>query len=413
MSKPQRKRATTDTAIRSAKPESRQYKMSAGGGMYLLVTPSGGKLWRLKYRFAGKEKTLSFGPYPEITLSQANMLMLEAKELLAQGIDPQEDKKNKIEADYKANNKALFKNTAESWYQDNAIKAARPWAKGTAKKVRMYLDNEILPALGGMPIDEIKRSDVADINDTIERRGHFEAAAKVRRHITAILETAVNAGLIEYNVAQGMKATSLARDRKTQSFPNVGFAELPQLLKDVEATNSHKLIKIAINLLALLAVRPSELRFSVWSEFDLKSKLWTIPAERMKMRRDHVVPLSDQAINLLQQVQEINPSGHLFVLQGSKPFSENTLNKTLALAGYKGRQTGHGFRHLLSTELNERGYNPDWVEAQLAHKDSNKIRGTYNQAEYIEQRTKMMQEWANSIDAALAGANVTAIRKKA
>lgn len=411
MSKPQRAKATTVTAIKNAKPEAKSYKMSAGGGLYLLVNPSGGKLWRLKYRIHGTEKVMSFGAFPEVSLSQANKLMLEAKELLAKGIDPQEDKKAK-EAEARAQ-VLTFQQVAERWYLGNTQHAVKPWATATARKARLYLDKDILPALGRLPIADITRAQLVRLNENIEKRGAIDIARKIREWLGAIFDEAYDREEIAGNPAYKLKASQYAKGAVSKPHPSISFEHLPQLLKDVEQSTSHQLVKAAIQMLTLTAVRPSELRFSTWAEFDLKNRLWEIPAERMKMRRPHTVPLPTQAIEILEQIKAINPDGYLFVIQGDKPFSENTLNKALKLAGYGGKQTGHGFRHLFSTTMNERNYNADWVEAQLAHKDSNVIRGTYNQATYLEQRTQMMQEWANSIDAAIAGGDITAIKRRA
>lgn len=405
-----RPQATTDKAIKAAKPESKQYKMSAGQGMYLQVMPNGSKLWRLKYRHGGKEKTLSFGAYPEVTLAQARLKREEARQQIAEGIDPSELIKEQRQ---QAKAKVLtFKTVAERWYKDKTELALKPWAVSTAEKARLYLEKDLYPAFGSRPIAEITRLELIELNAKIEERGALDISKKIRQWLGAIFDDAYDRGEIPANPAHNLKAGARSKGATHKHHPSVAFAELVPMMAAVDATGSHRLIKAAVRLLMLTAVRPAELRLAQWSEFDLDAAVWTIPAERMKMRRPHSVPLSAQVLELLAQIKEINPDGHLFIVQGGKPISENTINQTIKFAGYRGRHTGHGFRHLLSTELNERGYNSDWIEAQLAHASEDKIRATYNKAQYLEQRRAMMQDWADSIDALAAGANVVAFKRK-
>lgn len=408
-----RAQATTEAAIKHAKPEAKAYKMTAGQGMYLLVNPTGSKLWRLKYRFAGKEKTLSFGAYPDVTLAQARLKREQARQQLAEGIDPSELLKQQRQ---QATAEALtFKVVAERWYKAHTVLANKPWAPATARKARLYLDKDLYPALGNKPIAEITRPELNRLIEDVEKRGAFDIAAKMRQWLSAIFDDALDENEIPYNPAKDLKPSSYARGGITRRHhPTVSFSELPELLQKVEASDTHKVIKLAIRLLALTAVRPAELRFAEWSEFDTKAAVWTIPAERMKMRKQHTVPLTRQAIAILDELRAINGEQELAFTGRitGKPISENTINKALGRLGYADRQTGHGFRHMLSTELNERGYNSDWIEKQLAHNSKDKIRATYNKAQYLEQRQQMMQDWADSIDALAAGANVVAFKRK-
>lgn len=408
-----RPQATTDKAIKNAKPEVKPYKMAAGQGMFLLVNPNGSKLWRLKYRLEGKEKLLSLGAYPEVTLAQARLKREEARKQISEGVDPNELKKEKRQQ--KKAEALTFKVIAERWFRGNTELSKKPWAPATAKKARLYLEKDIYPALANKPVTDITRLELIELNESIEKRGAFDIAAKVRQWLSVIMGEAFDRGEVSQNVALNLKPSIHSSGATRSHHPFIPFVELGQLLDNVEATGSNKVVKLAIKMLTLTAVRPSELRFAKWSEFDRKGRVWNIPAERMKMRRPHSVPLTDQALEILNELEPISASGSI-VFTGrtpNTPISENTLNKTLKVAGYEGKQTGHGFRHLLSTELNERGYNSDWIETQLAHRSENKIRGVYNHAEYLEQRAKMMQEWANSIDALRAGANVVAFRKEA
>lgn len=412
--RPKRPQATTDRAIKAAKPESKQYRMTAGQGMYLQVMPNGSKLWRLKYRIAGREKTLSFGAYPDVTLAQARLKREEARQQLADGIDPSELRKQQRQ---QAAAEALtFKVVAERWFKGHTVLAKRPWAPATARKARLYLDKDLYPVLGHKPIAEITRPELNRLIEDVEKRGAFDIAAKIRQWLSAIFDDALDENEIPYNPAKDLKPSSYARGGVTRRHhPTVSFSELPELLEKVDASGTHKVIKLAIRLLALTAVRPAELRLAKWSEFDIDNAAWTVPADRMKMRKQHTVPLPRQALAILDELRTINGEQEL-VFAGriaGRPISENTINQVFRRIGYRDKQTGHGFRHLLSTELNERGYNSDWIEKQLAHNSKDKIRGVYNHADYLEQRQQMMQEWADSIDAICTGANVVSIKSKA
>lgn len=417
-----RKTATTDAAIRNAKPETRAYKMSAGQGMYLLVNPSGSKLWRLKYRIDGKEKVLSFGAYPETSLADARLKREQARQLIAQNIDPLQQVKEEKQA---AKVKGLtFADVAEQWFINNTEKGKKPWAPATAKKARLYLDKDLLPALGNRPIADIKRKDLIELNRAIEERGAFDIAKKIRNWLAEIFDIFCNENETA-NPAARLKPSAAAKGVETVHHPTVSFNELPALLNAVDNTSTAKSNKLAIRVLLFTAVRPGELRLATWKEFDFKNRLWIIPAERMKMRKEHTVPLPDQAVSALLELQALAGfSDYVLPNSKGKPISDATINKAFKMAGYAGRQTGHGFRHLISTQLNEwsstRGYSPDWIEAQLAHKTTTRDkeagrgadRSTYNHAIYLEGRAKMMQEWADSITAIIDGADVSNLNSR-
>ena len=398
----------TDSAIKTAKPKDKPYKLADGLGLYLLVNPNGSRLWRIKYRIAGKEKTLSLGAYPDLSLVKARQSSTEARQQLAEGTDPSEQKKaakaaQKVEG-------LSFETLAREWYDYNSPR----WADATAYKAKLYLDNDIIPGIGARPIKAITRPELVELVRTVEARGTLNAAGKIRQWLHQIFRFGLARGVVEVNPATDLNVVA-APAKAARHHPHVTFTELPELLGKVEAANIHTLTKHAVHLLTVTAVRPGELRQAPWSEFDLDAAVWTIPAARMKARRPHIVPLPRQAVAILRQIHEIT-GRYSLVFAGAnpeRPMSENTINKALRLAGYEGRQTGHGFRHLLSTELNGRGYNKDWIERQLAHGDSDEIRGTYNHAAYVEQRLEMMQAWADSIDAVCAGANVVSFKKLA
>lgn len=399
----------TDSAIKVAKPRERAYKLSDGQGLYLEIMPTGSKLWRMKYRHDGKESRISFGAYPAVTLQQARQRRAEAREQLAQGINPTAKRRENQEDRRQAG--TTFAALADEWYAYNAPR----WAESTRFKARLYLDNDILPTIGTRPLQGITRPDLVELVRKVESRGTLNVARKIRQWLSQIFKHGLALGLVDINPATDL-AIVAAPQRETRHHPFVPFAELPELLAKVDTANINMQTRHAIRLLMLTAVRPGELRQAPWSEFDLDAATWTIPKERMKARRPHLVPLPEQAVKILRDLHQITGSYPLLFPgqnNADRPMSENTVNKALALMGYKGRQTGHGFRHLLSTELNGRGYNRDWIERQLAHGDNDGIRDTYNHATYLEQRRRMMQDWADSMDALCSGANVVNIRRQA
>lgn len=402
-------RITGDASVNSAKPKAKQYTMTDGRGLHLLVKPNGSKLWRLRYTFNGKQNMLSLGSYPDTSLARARMLREQHLTDIANGIDPSQ-KRQQDKIDQQAA-MLTFKVVAERWFHGNTVLAQKKWAPATARKARIYLEKDLYPALGKMPMADITRSDLFKVVERMEKRGAIDAAKKARQWLASIFDDAINAGELKDNPATGMKASAAGKGAAVSPNPNVGFAGLPELLANVEASGAHVLIKHAVKLLALIACRPGELRLAQWCEFDLDNAVWTIPAERMKARKEQQVPLSLQALEILEQVRMIRPEGHLFVVQGDKPITDMTINMMLKRLGYSGKQTAHGFRHLLSTALHERGYNPDWIEVQLAHIIPG-MRGVYNGAEYLEQRRTMMQDWADSIDAAMSGASVVAFKRQ-
>lgn len=399
----------TDSAIKVAKSRERAYKLSDGQGMYLEVMPTGSKLWRMKYRFEGKESRISFGAYPTVTLQQARQRRTEAREQLAQGINPTAERRAVQEEQRQSG--TTFAALAEEWFAYNAPR----WAESTRAKARLYLDKDILPIIGTRIAKDITRPELVELARLVEARGALNVAEKVRRWLSQVFRHGLALGVVEANPATDLVVVA-APQLATRHHPFVPFTELPELLAKIDVVNINTMTRHAIRLLMLTAVRPGELRQAPWTEIDLSTATWTIPKERMKARRPHVVPLPTQAVEILRQLHEI--SGQYDLLfpgqnNASRPMSENTINKALALMGYKGRQTGHGFRHLLSTELNGRGYNRDWIERQLAHGDNDEIRDTYNHATYLDQRRDMMQKWADSIDALCIGANVVSIKRQA
>lgn len=401
--------ALTDSALKAAKPKEKLYRLPDANGLCLEVTPSGSKLWRYRYRFNGTPKMLALGKYPAVTLLEARQKRDNARKLLTEGIDPGEQKKADKQAQRATGQ--TFETLAREWFAYNAPR----WAESTRYKANLYLENDLIPGIGSRPIAAITRPELVDLVRKVESRGTLNAAGKIRQWLHQIFRYGLARGVVESNPATDLDVVA-APAKAARHHPHVPFAELPELLERLEAAKLSNLTRWAIRLLILTAVRPGELRAAPWAEFDLEAATWTIPKERMKARRPHVVPLPRQAVAILRQLHEVT-GGYALVFPGQqntgRPMSENTINKALRLMGYESRQTGHGFRHLLSTELNGRGYNRDWIERQLAHGDADEIRDTYNHATYLEQRREMMQAWADSIEAQCAGANVVSIKRKA
>lgn len=381
----------TDTKINKSKPKDKPYKLSDGEGLYIEVFPNGSKLWRVKYVLSGKEKRIALGDYPTISLAYARELKQEVKLQVKKGIDPVLSRK--IERTRSVTNS--FESIANEWFDINSTK----WAKTTKNKTRLYLDKDIIPFFKDRAIGDIKRIELVSLIKTFESRKAFEPAKKARLWLNHIFRYALAKGIVEVNPATDLDVVAIQAP-KVKHMPFVPFSELKELLVNVGNTNCLVLSKAAIYLLVLTGLRPGEIRMCKWDYISFEDKTITIPEELTKTRKKHVVPLVRQSINVLKDIKPIS-SRYDFIFIGRdliKPFSDMTINKCLKMAGYKDKQTGHGFRHLLSTELNNRGYNHDWIEKQLAHGDTDKIRGTYNHATYLDQRRKMMQEWADSID---------------
>ncbi|MDO8712378.1 integrase arm-type DNA-binding domain-containing protein [Pseudomonas sp.] len=401
--------ALTDTAARTAKPREKLYRMADAAGLCLEVTPSGSKLWRFRYRFGGKAKMMGLGAYPTVTLAKARERREDARRLLANGIDPTAHKQAE-----KTAQSALahtFEELAREWFAYNSPR----WATSTAAKALQYMEADILPVIGQRPVQEVTRPELVALVRKVEKRGALNVAGKIRQWLSQIFRYGLAKGSVESNPATDLDVVAAIAPR-TKNHPHVPLSEIPILLGKLDAAKCDVMTRIAVRLLLLTGVRPGELRHAPWSEIDLESATWTIPAARMKARRPHIVPLPRQAVTSLLELKEITGS-YPIAFPGrnnrERPQSENTVNKALHQIGYEGRQTGHGFRHLLSTELNSRGYNRDWIERQLAHGDQDEIRDTYNHAHYLEQRRQMMQAWADAVDALCAGVNVVSFKRKA
>lgn len=399
--------ALTDIQLKTAKPKDKDYKLGDTGGLYLLVTVAGGKLWRFKYRIEGKEKKLSFGAYPELSLLEARARRDEARKLLTKEIDPSDAIKAKKaeKLDYKANTFMVWgENWLTHWQADKS-----PRHVGYTQR---RLEADIYPALGHMPIASIEAPHVADAMRAIAERGALDIAKRSHQTIGQIFRYAIandKSGTVKRNPANDIKPSDIIKPRQKENYARVSIQELPALLRAIDNSEARPMTRIAIKLMALTFVRTSELIEAKWSEFNLQAKEWRIPAERMKMKSPHIVPLSNQVLDLLNTLKLI--TGHtdfLFHNQNdySKPMSNNTILKALERMGYKGKMTGHGFRGIASTALHEQGNDHQHIEIQLAHSARDAVSAAYNHALYIPQRTIMMQAWADYLDKLKEGAKV-------
>ncbi|MDF6445736.1 tyrosine-type recombinase/integrase [Escherichia coli] len=381
--------------VDAAKPREKAYKLADGAGLYLEVVPSGSRYWRMKYRFNGKEKRMVFGVYPAVSLAQARALRDDAKKKLAEGIDPSLAKKEeKLVRDVQLNN--TFQAVALEWH---GTKVSR-WSEGYASDIIEAFNKDIFPYIGQQPVNEIKPLVLLNVLRRIESRGATEKAKKVRQRCSEVFRYAIVTGRAEYNPAADL--TSAMSGHESKHYPFLTVEELPDFFKALAGYTGSPLVVLAARLLILTGVRTGELRGAFWSEFDLEKAVWEIPAERMKMKRPHLVPLSTQALEIVQQLKVMSGQYPL-VFPGRndprKTMSEASINQVFKRIGYTGRVTGHGFRHTMSTILHEEGFNTAWIETQLAHVDKNAIRGTYNHALYLEGRREMMQWYADYINA--------------
>lgn len=384
----------TARQVETARPKEKDYKLSDERGLFLLVKTSGARYWRMKYRVAGKEKKLSIGVYPDVSLAEARVKRDEARKVIAEGGDPSE-KKQLEKLSKKISTVNTFHALATEWHKHKC----NSWSESYAESVLEALEKDIFPYVGKRPVAEILPLEMLDVLRLIEKRGSLEKLRKVRQFCNQIFRYAIATGRATINPAGELTGTLTAP--KTNHFPHLTAEELPVFLTRLAQYHGSPITRIATNLLLLTGVRTIELRAAEWSEFDFQNSLWTIPENRMKMRRKHIVPLSNQVIALLQELRAM--TGHYqLVFPGrcniNKPMSEASVNMVLKRIGYDGRATGHGFRHTMSTILHEQGFNSAWIEMQLAHVDKNAIRGTYNHAQYLDGRREMMQWYADYID---------------
>ncbi|WP_237931615.1 tyrosine-type recombinase/integrase [Buttiauxella sp. S19-1] len=400
--------ALTDMTVRNAKLQNKAYKLTDSSGLFLFISPAGSKLWRFRYRFENKEQTFSIGPYPEISLSEARSKRDDARKLLANGINPAQQKREKKEE--KANSRT-FEAVAREWHKSN-----RKWVDTHAIKVLTSMETHVFPTLGKRDITELNTRDLLIPVKVVEAKGNIETATRLQQRITAIMRYAVQNAYITYNPAQDMSGA--VSSQKSEHRPALPFDKVTELLKNIERYQGQSLTTLAINLALLTFTRSSEFRFARWSEIDLGRALWSIPPKRetiegvkfsergSKMGTEHLVPLCKQAVAILEQIHEISGEFDLIFIGDHnpyKPMSENTINKALRNMGYDTKTDicGHGFRAMACSAMIESGlWSKDAVERQMSHLERNSVRAAYTHlTKHMEERKQMMQWWADYLDA--------------
>jgi len=396
--------ALTDTEIRKAKVRDTAYRLSDGGGLHLWITPAGGKLWRWKYRFESREKLMSFGGYPDVPLSLARERHLEARKMLATGTDPMVERKAE-----KAAAENSFQSIARAWWDH--------WQDGKnlrhAVQVKRRMEADILPYLGARSIAAIEAPELVAMTKAIEQRGARDIAKRALETTGQVFRYAIAHGYAKRNPASEIRPGDILKSTRKVNYARIDAKELSDLLRSIEVYQGTHVTRLAMKLMALTFVRTSELIGAKWTEFDLEAARWDLPAERMKMRTPHIVPLAKQTLDVLDTLQTLTgQSEWLFPgdRNAKKPMSNNTILKALERMGYKGRMTGHGFRGLASTILHERGYAHEHIELQLAHAPRNAVSAAYNHALYLEPRARMMQEWADFLEHTQRGGKVLPFR---
>lgn len=392
----------TEIQVRQAKPRDSLFGLSDGAGLRVLVKPNGTKAWQFTYRFNGKQKTLSMGLYPDVSLKKAREMHRDAKVLIAEGIDPAEHKQ-RVKRQQSQSGKQLFSVVAKEWWEHQK----GTWTEDHANRLWTRIEKNVFPYIKDIPIDEVEAHHIIEIKSKIEKRDALDVAGRVVNDVRRIFSYAVQTGKIKFSPASEMRGVVKARKTKHQA--SLPYSEFPQFLRDLDdyAQRGRLLTKLAVELLLLTFVRSGELRQARWSEFDLEHSVWRIPAERMKMKTEHLVPLSTQAKGVLGQIHMIT-SRYDLVFPSEKRrtqcMSDNTMRKAVFAMGYDGHTHGkskcvpHGFRAMASATLNEAGFKPDAIERQLSHQERNKVRAAYiHGAEFMPERIKMMQWWADHL----------------
>ena len=386
----------SDVKIRNKKPSKKQMKLFDGSGLFLLITPSGGKLWRFKYRFGGKEKLLALGKYPEISLADARMLRDEARKQIAHGIDPGAVRKAQKQA--KTEKAQTFEVIAREWH----TKFTPNWTSGHASTIMSRLKRDLFPWIGNLPITEIKAPELLAVLHRVESRGALESAHRIRTMSGQVFRYAIATGRAERDPSGDLRG-ALPQPGEKHHAAITDPKEVAHLLRDIDGYQGHFVVKCALRLAPMLFVRPGELRHAEWAEVDLSGAIWNLPAHKMKMKRAHIVPLCHQAVAILRELEKFTgtskyvfPSGRSF----TRPMSENAILAALRRMGYdKTIMTGHGFRAMARTILDEVLHiRPDYIEHQLAHAVREPSGRAYNRTKHLVERTRMMQSWGDYLD---------------
>lgn len=407
----------TDVGIRSAKPQAKTFKLFDGGGLYLEVSPGGGKWWRWKYRFGGKEKRLSFGVYPDVGLKAARQKRDMARQQLAAGIDPGQARKAERLAQAGVES---FEAIAREWH----AKFSPGWVASHGDRILRRLESDIFPWLGPRPIAEIRAPELLAALRRIESRGAQETAHRAMQNCGQVFRYAVATGRAERDPTGDLRG-ALPPPKEKHHASILEPKRIGELLRAIDSYEGFFATKCALRLAPLVFVRPGELRKAQWTEIDFEKAEWRIPAERMKMREQHIVPLSRQAVEILRDLEPLTsrgipakPDAPRYIFPGGRtrerPMSENAVLAALRRMGYaKEEMTGHGFRSMASTLLHEQGWNHQVIERQLAHAERNAVSAAYNFAEHLAERRKMMQAWADHLDALKVRADVIPLFRKA
>jgi integrase len=386
-----------------------QHRVADEKGMYLEVLPSGGKYWRLKYRILGKEKRLALGVYPDVSLAQARKARDDARTLIQAGEDPGQLKKDAKQA-RSVSLGNTFEAVAKGWFDNwRETKTERH-----ADQVWRRLQTDVFPAIGGKPVADVTPLHLVNMAQAIERRGTADLARRMLQTSAQVFRYAAVNGLIKHNPALNVKPADALKPHRQTNHARLDERELPELLRKIEAYVGHPCTRLAMKLMALTFVRTGELINAKWEEFDLDAAEWRIPAERMKMRSPHIVPLSSQSIDALRVLHTIT-GGRAILFQGerdhNKPMSNNTILAALKRMGYGGRMTGHGFRGIASTSLHEQGWAHHLIELQLAHIERDNVAAAYNHATYLADRRQMMQAWGDHLDALRTSGRVIQLKR--
>jgi integrase len=387
----------SDTSCRNAKGREKPYKLTDGDGMHLLVQSNGSRLWRLSYRFDGKQKTLALGIYPAVGLGLARERRIAARKLLADRIDPSIARKAERRG-VGHTGQATFESVAREWHTNERAR----WVPAHSARIMSRLENDVFPALGSRPVQQVEAPELLEMLRAVEARGALDIAKRLRQSVGAIFRYAIATGRAKRDPAADLKGALKAAPR-VEHHAALGIRELPEFLARLDKYDGDEQTPLAVKLVLLTFVRSGEVRFAEWREFeDLEGEapIWRIPARRMKAGREHIIPLAPQTLSLLRDLRALDGANPYVFPARTKTgvISENTMIFALYRLGYHSRQTVHGFRRIASTVLNEEGFNRDWIELQLAHSPQDGVRAAYNAAEWLQGRRKMMAWWADRLE---------------
>lgn len=385
----------TVVKVRNAKPAEKAYRLPDGQGMHLHISKTGKKTWRYRFEIQGKESTFVLGEYPGMSLNDARTARMEARQLVTNGINPADTRREKKQTDIDNKNGTTFQEITLEWIG----KQADSWSDSHTNAVRRSLESDVFPEIGDNPIDNITTPRLVEMMAKVEERGALETARKILQRVNSVFMYAERIGKVSKNPASSIKGS--LKTRKVIHHPALTKEDLPQFFKDLENKRLHISTRLGLKFLILTAARTDEIRRAVWGEIDLDDQIWRIPAERMKMGSPHNVPLSKQALEILDHIRKVfGKSGYIFpsVRNYDKPMSQSTMLYAMHSLGYHAKGTVHGFRATFSTICNEEGFDGDVIEKALAHTERNRVRAAYHRSEYIEKRRELMQWWADYLD---------------